>query len=373
MAINDPNYRYATHTWEANGVRIDYEIAFDGGYIRQSDVVAFSVLVDPDTGLISDRQVHTLTFQSEAVDPDTEWKTATVRISPAIPSGRRVVIFRSTEKSASLVNYQDGSVITEANLDLANKQAILAIAEIMDGLNAASIRLDTQVQEVIDQSILINLVYQQVLDLLNAGGIVSVAPRVWAGVGDGTTTDFPLEGADVDGAGFYDTYLNGVGLRPNTAYSIIMGATFEDTLIRFTVAPGNGVAWFTVLRGYAKPYTGPTPITTRNIPVVRSGLTSYFAGGESKYSLIVFSNPAAVTVTVKNTELVGDVRIETGCFFSATQQNTGQVTLVEDTNVDFIVPAGFLPKTRAQGCTVSATCIDADDNLWLISGELAEA
>lgn len=374
MAVNDPNYRYATQTWEADGVRTQYEIAFDGGYIRQSDVVAFSVLVDDETGLVSDRTVHELTFLAEDVDEESGWKTATVQITPAVPVGRRVVIFRSTDKSTPLVNYNGGSALTEKNLDLANRQAIFGIAEIMDGLNAAAIAIDQQVQEVIDMNALIGVIYTQVLELLASGGIVSVSPRVWSATGNGEDTDFPLVGADVDGSGFYDTYVDGVGLEPGVDYTIIMGETPEDTLIRFTTAPGLGVRWFTVLRGYARPYTGPEPVTTLRPPVIDVPDSVYYVDKDSEYALLRALSNTTATFYVKPIPEVGTTEtvMQDGSYVSIVQRGTAQVVVEPETvDVTLIVPAGFLPRTRAAGSVISLTCEYADGNSWIVSGDLA--
>lgn len=138
MAVNDPMYRYAMQTFEADGVRTQYEISFDGGYIRQADVVAYSEAVDPETGLNYDYTPHTLTFLSESVDPLTEWKVATVEIAPAVADGRILTIRRDTAKAAPIVNYESGSILTEKNLDLSNRQNVFAVAEIHDRLGETS-------------------------------------------------------------------------------------------------------------------------------------------------------------------------------------------------------------------------------------------
>lgn len=371
MAINDPNYRYATQTWEADGVRTDYEIAFDGGYIRQSDVVAFSVLVDADTGLVSGRTVHTLTFVDETLDPEGWAISAHVRITPAVATGRRVVIFRSTEKSEPMVNYEDDSILTERNLDLANKQAIFGIAEIMDGLNTARIDIDSQVQQVIDMNELITSIYNQVIELIAAGGIVSVAPRVFAGVGDGEATDFIIAGADVFDAAFYDTAVAGNQIQPIVDYTIQEGDSIAETSIRFTTPVADGAVWFTVLRGYARPYTGPSPVTDLRIPVIPVTGTEHFVDKSAEFSLLDCTNDLPVSVTVNAIGTPTALTMRTGSYFSAVQSGDGQVTLIPDADVVFQVPEGYLPKTRIAGSTISAVCKYADGEVWSVSGDLA--
>ena len=42
MATPDPELRYATDVFDANGVQTDWEISFVGGYINPSHVYAMS-------------------------------------------------------------------------------------------------------------------------------------------------------------------------------------------------------------------------------------------------------------------------------------------------------------------------------------------
>jgi len=380
MAINDPNYRYATQTWEADGVRTQYDIAFDGGYIRQSDVVAFSVLVDEETGLVTDRTIHALTFLTEDTDPVTEWKTAQVEITPAIPEGRRVVIFRSTEKSAALVNYTNGSILTEKNLDLANDQSVFGIAEIMDGLNAAQISIDSQVQQVIDINLLINEIYQEVLTLLESGGIVSVEPKSWIGEGDGIESTFSLPLADIDKAAFYDTYaeLNAgtgdfVGLRPGVDYTITLSTDpgFLGAFLEFTDILADGIRWFTVLRGFAKPYLGDPPIYTTAPDIITTIVGDTILSSELHNALIVSNSGVPVTYTIRQNTGSEALDWTDGQFFSVLQLGAGQVTLVlEDVDGDLIPSPDYQAKTRGVGSIISSSCITASEALWAVSGDL---
>lgn len=371
MAINDPNYRYATQTFEADGVRTDYEIAFDGGYIRQSDVVAFSVAVDQDTGLVTDRTVHPLTFLAEEVDPDTEWKSATVQIAPAVAAGRRVVIFRSTEKSQGLVNFTARSIITAKNLDLMNDQAVFGIAEIMDGLNAARIDIDSQVQQVIDMNQLIQSIYEEVIRLLSAAGYISTIPRLWHGVAEDGQLTYPIPGADVTEAGLYDVYVNGEGVRPDLDYVIDLDNPNGPSISFTSIAEGD--RWFAVLRGYAQPYAGPPPLTTLRWPVRRVDTTSYFITKPDEFAVCPVTTSADCTVFVPiiPTAPVGE-RFDTGSYMSFTQRGVGTVTVeADDPAVTLVIPAGLKAATRAQGSTISLFCEDRDTNTWIVSGDLA--
>lgn len=370
MPIGDPELRYATFTQEVDGLETDFEVSFIGGYINPAHVKAFSVLVDPETGLATDRQVHA----TEIISSDSN--SSTVRVAPAIENGRTLVIYRDTAKTAMLVNYTDGTVFTKANLDLANRQLLMLVQEILDGVNTNSLTIEDAVSTVIDLNILVTQIYADVLELLAAGGIVSVEPRVWSGIGDGTSAEFTVAGADVGGAGFYDTYVDGLGLRPGEEYTVNVLDPVSTSKLVFTTPPAEDAVWFTVLRGYAKPYTGPTPLTSLRIPVITVAGTSYFAGLESEFALLDCTNSSAVTVNVKEIPSGGDAssKMGTGSYFSVTQSGIGQVTLApENGEVILDIPDGLQAKTRAAGSTITATCKYGDGNTWLISGDLALA
>lgn len=372
MAVNDPNYRYATETWEADGIQYQYEIAFDGGYISQSDVVAYSVLIapitEPDGTITYDRRPEVLTFISEAAT------TAQVEIHPTVPVGRRVIIHRSTDKSSPLVMYTNNSMLTKDNLDLANKQAIFAIAEIMDGLNEQGIALDTTVQQVVDLNQLANTVYNTVLNLLNASGIIGVKPLVWEFVGDGVSTDFPIPAADLPAPEFYDAYVDRLGQEPVKDFTILPASDLNQYSIRFTVPPAMGASGFVILRGSAKPYDGGAPITSLRMPVLTIS-TAYFVDKAAEFALLRATGAAATTVQIKGIAAGSDPKttLGTGSYFSVAQRGTGVVTITADAGVTLVIPADCLPATRGVGSTISASCEDADTNSWVLSGDLAKA
>lgn len=370
MPISDPNLRYATFTQEVDGVETDFEVSFIGGYINPAHVKAFSVIVDAETGLATDRQVHATEIVA------TDGASSTVRVAPAVADGRTLVIYRDTTKLSMLVNYSDGTVLTKANLDLANRQLLMLVQELLDNVSGQSLSVEDAVSTVIDLTTIVNEIYTDVLELLAAGGIVSVEPRVWSGVGDGETAEFEIPGADVEGAGFYDTYLNGAGLHPSEDYTVNVLDPVTTSRLVFTVPPAVGVAWFTVLRGYAKPYTGVQPVTSLRIPVIEVPGTSYFAGFESEFALLDCTNASPVTINVKEIPSGGDAasKLGTGSYYSAVQSGAGQVTFApENVEVTLVVPAGLEPKTRAEGSIITATCKYGDGNTWIVSGDLALA
>lgn len=365
MAIDDPQLRYATHTEVVDGNKTDFEINFVGGYINPAHVLAVSVVVDPETGLTTDRQIHLTEIIS------TSGNAATVRIAPAVAEGRTVIIFRSTPKTAMLVQYLNGSILSKENLELANRQLLMLIQEILDNHNENSLTLREAVETVIDLNTLIEEIYQQVIELLASGGIISVEPRLWTGVGDGETLDWPIIGADVDDAGFYDTYVAGLGVIPNEDFSILTADSPEDTMIHFETPVPDGVVWFTVLRGYAKPYAGPEPINSMDIPIYDAAGPTFFVDGAVKWGLVRCTNLDGCAVTVNTINPLDADAMVTGSYVSLMQRGVGQVVVSADPGVTVRVPGGCLPMTRAENSAITLVCEDADSNLWVLSGDLA--
>lgn len=372
MAFPDPQLRYATDVFDADGTETDWQISFSGGYINPDHVYAMSGILDVPTGQLTDRTSHTVEVLSE--DDDSSW----VRVSPAVGAGRKLYIYRSTPVQQMLVDYVNGSIVSKANLNLSNDQLLKIIQEMFDSLNIATLSIDQQVGVVVDLSAIIQSIYTQVLELLAAGGIVSVAPRVWSGAWeDDTVTDaeFLMPGADVSGAGFYDVYVNGAGLQPDVDYEVILDDDVQFSRIRFETIPEEGSIWFAVLRGYAKPYTGPTPITQTDLRVriIEVAGAVYYAAKPAEYALLRCTNVSGCEVTVNAIPPVGDseTKLGSGSYFSV-QQKAGPVTVVAADGVVIEIPAGCIAATRGLNCVLTLTCADGDTNTWVLSGDLAK-
>ena len=365
MAIGDPSFRYAVDTYDTDGVQTDWNVSFSGGYINEAHVGAYSVVVDPETELETDRIEHTLVFLSATV----------VRISPAIADGRKLYIYRDTPKTDIMVSFVNGKVLNKANLDLANRQAIFGIAEIVDALAAARIVVDQQTGNIINLQQIINQVYEEVLELLAAGGIVSVAPRVWTFEFNGDDATFAIPGADVEAPGFYDVYVSGAGLQPVAEYTVEIAEDTADSTMTFSTVHADGLTGFAVLRGYAKPYVGAPPVTDLRLPVVDVPGTTYFVDKPAEFAVLRCSNSAGCAVTVKTIPpgASPEDAMSVGSYFSVTQRGAGQVELLEDTGVTLILPDGLVAKTRAVGSTISAYCDNAESNTWVVAGDLESA
>lgn len=372
MAGPDPQLRYATDVFDANGTQTDWQISFTGGYIDPSHVYAMSGVLDEETQLLTDRTPHTVEVLAEDND------SSTVRVEPAVASGRTLYIYRSTPVQQMLVDYVNGSIISKSNLNLSNDQLLKIIQEMFDSLNIATLTIDQQVGVVVDLNNIISEIYREVLELLAAGGIVSVAPRVWDGQWSGESEEdleFLMPGADVGESGFYDVYVNGVGMQPGVDYEVELGEDIAETRIRFSEVPAPGSIWFAVLRGYAKPYTGPPPLTQSDLRlrVIEAEGTTYFVDKASEYALVRCTAPSGAAVTINTIPAVGTPGslLATGSHLSV-QQKAGAVLFYAAAGVLLEVPAGCRAATRGTNSVVSLTCVDADTNTWLLSGDLAK-
>ncbi|AZF88104.1 tail fiber protein [Pectobacterium phage Arno160] len=112
------------HIWEGDGDELRaFELNFTGGYINQSDVKSFMVK----------------TTTQERTDLEVSFVGSnTVTLSEAVPVGYRVTIYRDTNKLEPLAKFSDGAIITANNLDRNSKQAIFAVAEMVDRFDSVT-------------------------------------------------------------------------------------------------------------------------------------------------------------------------------------------------------------------------------------------
>lgn len=112
------------HIWDGDGnaARV-FEINFQGGYINQADVKSF--MVNKTTQVRTDLTVK---FTG----------SNTVTLSQAVPTTHQVTIYRDTNKTAPLASFADGAIITALNLDRNAKQAVFAVAEMVDRFDSVT-------------------------------------------------------------------------------------------------------------------------------------------------------------------------------------------------------------------------------------------
>lgn len=219
------------------------------------------------------------------------------------------------------------------------------------------------------------LVYVE--SVLSGGGVVGVTPQVFTWTGDGVTHDIPVPGADVSDAGMYDTYLemvpsagDFVGMIPGEDFFPVVHPDPLDSVLHFAVAPGAGIRGFSVLRGYARPWTGETPITTTAPEIIRINDNTLLVDGRNQNTLILSEANVPVTITIRvNT---GDEELDwkDGQYFSVCQIGTGKVTLAIEGGGELLPPDDFLLETRAHNSIISASCVFASTDAWRASGDL---
>ncbi|CAB3698093.1 hypothetical protein LMG3458_02498 [Achromobacter deleyi] len=109
--------RYSMQEFAGDGARTSFEVNFAGGYIDPENVRAYTYVAA--TG---EQTPVTVVLTG----PNT------ISVVPAVPVGTFLVVYRDTEKSQPLVDFVDGAVLSEANLDKVARQAIYATAEMVD-------------------------------------------------------------------------------------------------------------------------------------------------------------------------------------------------------------------------------------------------
>lgn len=122
-------------SYSADGVDTVWNFSFASGYIDKSHVKAYY------TNALKVRTVVPVTLGMFS-GPNQ------LTITPAIPAGTTLTIYRDTPKDAPLVDFIDRAAFTEVSLDLATKQAVFASAEASDGLAIAIESVDTIVASV---------------------------------------------------------------------------------------------------------------------------------------------------------------------------------------------------------------------------------
>lgn len=106
---------YATNRFAGNGSETVWEIQFVGGYIDPAFVKAYTVLNDIETPV------------------SFTWVSNTqIRVTPAVPAGTDLVVYRDTQKGDVLVDFQLGALRTPENLNKDLRQALHVATEATD-------------------------------------------------------------------------------------------------------------------------------------------------------------------------------------------------------------------------------------------------
>lgn len=122
---------FATNLFNADGVRVKWTFSFAGvapgnnsgttPYLYPEDVHAEEVFMDGEGNPRTIERLVQLTAPNEAFI-----------VGAPVAVGRQVRIYRKTEIRFPLVDYRDKQTVSEADLDLANRQAIFVAQETLD-------------------------------------------------------------------------------------------------------------------------------------------------------------------------------------------------------------------------------------------------
>jgi len=127
--------RHSMQAFAGDGTTGPWDFNFAGGYIAPAHVRAYRY--DPASATTVPQ---TLTF----LGPNR------VTTGEPIPAGQYIVIYRDTPKNTPLVDYTEGAVLNEANLDTTAQQSVFAAAEMVDRFAA----MNTDNTEAVARSVL---------------------------------------------------------------------------------------------------------------------------------------------------------------------------------------------------------------------------
>lgn len=112
-------------SYDTDGTTTVWNFSFAGGYIDRDHVRVQTM--DKATRILTDYPISGANFIGDFQ----------LELTPAIPAGLELIIYRDTPKDIPLVNFADRAALTEVALDLNAKQSIFAAAEGYDTLNTS--------------------------------------------------------------------------------------------------------------------------------------------------------------------------------------------------------------------------------------------
>lgn len=110
----------------ADGETTVWNFSFSGGYILPEHVKARTRAPDDTLTELA------IDYEEDFVGPYQ------LRITPAVTDGYELLIYRDTPKDLPLVDFQDGTQLPEANLDIVARQSIFVAAESADWLGVTT-------------------------------------------------------------------------------------------------------------------------------------------------------------------------------------------------------------------------------------------
>jgi Membrane protein involved in colicin uptake len=121
--FDTPGYRFALNRFPGDGSTTQWDLSFAGvspGYISQDHVQA--TIVNDTTGV---RTPYPL-------GPGNFILPTRLQVTPAVPVGSTLEVRRNSPKDEPLLDYTDGALMIEKNLDTSNQQTVYATAEMVD-------------------------------------------------------------------------------------------------------------------------------------------------------------------------------------------------------------------------------------------------
>lgn len=210
--------------FNGNGTTTDWTVNFAGGtppYLDASDVIAYEII--PATALAAEVRIdRTVTY----IGPSQ------FRVTPAVASGRILVLRRKTEDQYNLVDFQSLQAVSEYDLDLANKQLLFLSQEAVDQARLAEER------SVVAETIAYTSVNDATEALATANSANSKANTALS------TANAAFNAADdaVDTADAATSTANSANSTANTALSTANGAVITANAANATAIAADGKA-----------------------------------------------------------------------------------------------------------------------------------
>lgn len=220
-------------------------------------------------------------------------------------------------------------------------------------------------QDAVNLRSMINAIEQATGTGSGGSGNISVTPQLWTFTGDGVTSSIMLD-SNVDNPLFYDVAIGGVLLEPYTDYHL--SGTPGNLTLTFTSAPADGKSGWVVLRGYARPYSGQQPILTVS-PKLKAVSVDTTLDNSYQNTIIQVDSPVPVTLSIP-ANIGATTDWKDGDFFSVIQMGAGKVTVVMATTGTLLTLPGFDAKARGQYSVFSVSCLSADSDQWVATGDL---
>lgn len=130
MAATLVRQLYSRRVWLSDGTDTVWNFGFTGGYISKEHVRAS--IRDIVTGAV---EYIPINYSTAFIGPYQ------LSITPPVPAGKELTIYRDTPKDVPIVDFSDGARISEVSLDTNSKQAVFIASEAIDSLNAYALSL----------------------------------------------------------------------------------------------------------------------------------------------------------------------------------------------------------------------------------------